>query len=519
MLEQNEYFDLFVKDRKVILHLKKSGYSMKDLDLLVQQHPRIEVGSFMALRQALTVVGQNHEIGKYVPTYQIIVSQDKMKAELYINVTQEEFDENREKYIAEIKETVAKSNVTHGIQEIPENVQVKEPLIIAQGQAPVRGANAIVRYIPKPERRPVIREDGSADLYEMNFVTPIEQGGWLGEKEKAKQGTPGFNVYGEPIAALNGEDIALYYDKKTVEEVEEEDKIVLRAIHGGALQWKNGVVSVDKQLVVQGDVGPETGSLKFDGSIVIRGTVLASYSVVATGDISIEGRDSVSNAKEIRSTQGSIYIKGGVFGANRTIIEAAEALYIKHSNNGKLKGKEVHIGSYLLGSTVEAEKVFIDRNKGKVIGGHIRAREYIETAFAGNVHERMTHLEVYGIPKDKLRRESQKMAEQLSEEQKACKRLEEQLLKVKPHASRLVGQQLAAFEKLEQEVQKKVRVISQLERSIYNNLQMMKIRLKPRIEVVREAHPGVIIQIEGKSSTIHSPTQGVFEIVGDTLNV
>lgn len=519
MLEQNEYFDLFVKDRKVILHLKKSGYSMKDLDLLVQQHPRIEVGSFMALRQALTVVGQNHEIGKYVPTYQIIVSQDKMKAELYINLTQEDFDEDREKYIAEIKDTIEKSNVTHGIQEIPEDVQVKEPLIIAKGQEPVRGANAVVRYIPKPERRPVIREDGSADLYEMNFVTPIEQGGWLGEKEKAKQGTPGFNVYGEPIAAMNGEDLTLYYDKKTVEEVDEGDKVVLRAIHGGALQWKNGVVSVDKQLVVQGDVGPETGSLKFDGSIIIRGTVLASYSVVATGDISIEGRDSVSNAKEIRSTQGSIYIKGGVFGANRTIIEAAEALYIKHSNNGKLKGKEVHIGSYLLGSTVEAEKVFIDRNKGKVIGGHVRAREYIETAFAGNVHERATHLEVYGIPKDKLRRESQKMAEQLSEEQKAYKRLEEQLLKVKPHASRLIGQQLEAFEKLEQEVQKKVRIISQLERSIYNNLQKMKIRLKPRIEVVREAHPGVIIQIEEKSSTIHSPTQGVFEIVGDTLNV
>ena len=39
-----------------------------------------------------------------------------------------------------------------------------------------------ITYIEIPERRPVIREDGSADYYEMNFVTPVNEGDWLGEK-------------------------------------------------------------------------------------------------------------------------------------------------------------------------------------------------------------------------------------------------------------------------------------------------------------------------------------------------
>ena len=94
-------------------------------------------------------------------------------------------------------------------------------------------------------------------------------------------------------------------------EEQEADKVVLRASHGGALESINGLISVGKQLIVSGDVGPETGSIKFDGSVAIYGTVLAGFSVNATGDISIEGNEGITNAKEIQSSEGDIYIKGG----------------------------------------------------------------------------------------------------------------------------------------------------------------------------------------------------------------
>lgn len=46
---------------------------------------------------------------------------------------------------------------------------------MAEGKQPLQGEDAIITYIEIPERRPVIREDGSADYYEMNFVTPIKK--------------------------------------------------------------------------------------------------------------------------------------------------------------------------------------------------------------------------------------------------------------------------------------------------------------------------------------------------------
>ncbi len=93
---------------------------------------------------------------------------------------------------------------------------------------------------------------------------------------------------------------------KSVIDEQEMDKVVLRASHGGALESINGLIGVGKQLVISGDVGPETGSITFDGSVAVYGTVLAGFSVKATGDISIEGNEGVTNAKKY-NLQKAIY--------------------------------------------------------------------------------------------------------------------------------------------------------------------------------------------------------------------
>ena len=84
--------------------------------------------------------------------------------------------------------------------------------------------------------------------------------------------------------------------------------------------------------------------LHLTDQLLYYGTVLAGYSVNATGDISIEGNEGITNAKEIQSSEGDIYIKGGVFGGGMTIVEAQGNIFVKHANNCKLYGKEVHVG-------------------------------------------------------------------------------------------------------------------------------------------------------------------------------
>lgn len=138
------------------------------------------------------------------------------------------------------------------------------------------------------ERKPVIREDGKADYYDMNFIYEIEEGEWLGEKIHAQPGIPGMNVCGESIPAPWGSDLPLKYDHKSAFEVEEDGKTVLRSKISGVVEEHEGMVSVNHHLPIVGDVGIETGNIEFNGSVSIKGTVQPGFSVVANGDISIE---------------------------------------------------------------------------------------------------------------------------------------------------------------------------------------------------------------------------------------
>ncbi|WP_283776072.1 FapA family protein, partial [Bacillus velezensis] len=79
---------------------------------------------------------------------------------------------------------------------------------------------------------------------------------------------------------------------------------------------------VNRDLPINGDVGVETGNLDFNGSLSNKGTVTSGYTVIATGDISIDGAEGVSGAKLIKSIVGDVDIRGGIFGLRSTIVEA-----------------------------------------------------------------------------------------------------------------------------------------------------------------------------------------------------
>ena len=108
----------------------------------------------------------------------------------------------------------------------------------------------------------------------------------LVRKYHQREGENGFNILGEIVPGKKGKDLLLKYDPKSAYEVEEDGKIVLRSRLSGVIGEVNGMLSVKKHLVIAGDLGLETGNITFDGSIQIKGTVMAGYSVVATGDIS-----------------------------------------------------------------------------------------------------------------------------------------------------------------------------------------------------------------------------------------
>lgn len=520
LLIQNDYFDLELKDDNLVVHLKKSGFPLKSFDAITKQYPRLKISSFVVLRKALTESEGEYVIGSWLPDFELFITTDKMKAQIIFNMTMEEFENNKHAILEQIEKQLDKEGVVFGRLPLHDIFfKQGEPLTAAIGRQPEQGADAMITYLEIPDRKPVIREDGSADYYEMNFVTAVDEGDWIGEKVPPQNGIAGKDIFGNVLGALKGNDGKLSYDRKSISEEQEKGKVVLRAIHGGALEYINGVISIGKRLVINGDVGPETGNITFDGAVSIYGTILAGYSVKATGDISIEGNEGVTNAKEIQSSEGDIYIKGGVFGGGVTIVEAKGDIFIKHANNCKLYATVVNVGLYLFGTDVIADRVLVDKNRGKIIGGHIEVMFRIECAYAGNNHERMTLLHAKGINKDGLYKEIQEMAQDLKDRQSVLSRMEEHSAQFAKVAAGSRGPQAEAFKKTTETIETNRQAVQELDKEIQVRLQLIKQAVPAQIEVTREAYPGAVIQIGLRSTTLHDSRKGVFEVVDGVLNV
>ncbi|GKV64557.1 MULTISPECIES: DUF342 domain-containing protein [Sporosarcina] len=520
MLVENEHFILLEENNKVIMRTVKQGFPIKSFDALTADLPRLKLHSFKELMKALQTEGE-HEIGIFSAPCELYISPSKMKAELYIHATTEEYASNRELYIDQAIGLLESKGVSYSKELLYKMPFVPgNPMLAAVGREPVKGQDASVSYIEMPDRKPILREDGSVDHYELNFVTSIAKDDWLGEKIPAQEGVPGFDIFGNIIAAKRGEDIKLVYDRQSVGEFQEEGKVVLRALHGGALEQTNGLLAVGKQLIIPEDVGTKTGSITFDGAVRVHGTVQAGFSVNATGDISIEGKEGITNAKEIRSEEGDVYIKGGVFGAGETVIEAKNSVFVKHANNAKIYGKQVNIGLYSLGSEIYADYISIDRHKGKVIGGITEALFSIECAFAGNSHERLTKLTVKGVDKEGELEEIQRLAEQLKNEHEELKKIELTMGKMETVKSSLSAAQLEMLDKMGTTIQAKQQQIMSLDQTIKTKLELVQTAVSPKIEVTREAYPGVNLQIGKMSAMLNRETKGVFELTGEgVLNV
>lgn len=520
MIYENEFFVLTLKEKIVYLQTKKLGFDLKSFDKITKMFPRLKISSFPNLRHALSVVGKDVEIASYLSEIEIVISADNMKAEVEINLTNEELDKKKPELPKLLNEALHNKNIVYGICSVQlDNIIPGQPIVIAEGKVPGKGTDAIITYIEMPERRPVIREDGNADYYEMNFVTPIEKGDWLGEKTPPQIGVSGKDVYGNEIKGKKGLDRKLFYDRKSIKEVEEDGKIILRALHGGVLEFVNEVVSVGHQLFIDGDVGPETGSISFDGTVIITGTVLAGYSVNAQNDISIEATEAVTNAGEIRSGNGNIYIKGGVFGGGKTIIAAKETIYIKHANDCTISAKRVHAGLYLLGSEVTADYIEVDPHKGRIIGGKTEATYRITCATAGNRHERNTILFAKGIDKEEMHLEVQQMARSIKELQSQILQLETVIGPLEKQSASLIGAKREAYDKIQETLKNNRTELFALDQAIQTHLGVMKMAESPEIEITKAANPGVLVQIGTKSSMISSETKGVFELVDGVLNI
>lgn len=519
---ENSYIRLYFKEDKVFIEVFSIGFDLIKFNLILKDFPNIALTNFMGLKKALEDAdGVIIEIGTIKPNMEVSVSKNKMEVKLKINMPQNQIEQDsnlKDKVISLLNE----QNINYGINEDIFNdhiIQSKE-YVIAKGKPAIHGKDAIIVYKDKPDLKPTIKEDGQTDYYDMHLIEQIEKNDWLGEKIPLTDGEDGYNVYGEVLPAKPGKNKILSYDRKSVIKTRENDKIILRARINGALSFSGGKIGVINHLHINGDVGIETGNIDFDGHVTVSGTVHDGFSIKATKDISINSTIGLGAVNQLTSTEGSIFIKGGISGKQKTKIYAHQDVFTKYVNSCTVEaGESINIGFYALDSELTSKRIIVNSKDGKIIGGTINAESQVVVTTIGNQMEKRTVINVKGFNRNEMKKQLDeiliKYKYYLNEMEKNAKELKtyESLLDQDDNFN-----DLEEYEHIMKINENLMKELSKLDLKRQSVMKCLESKGEGEISIMQKAFPQTFIEIKNLQKRIESITIGTFYADGNKLH-
>ncbi|BCJ86287.1 DUF342 domain-containing protein [Effusibacillus dendaii] len=516
-LVQNDFFKITVQEQdELFITVFRSGFEAQKLGAILEQYPRMKITDFKSLGTALKEATEAPvKIGVLRAPIEVTLSKDQMDASIKLYLSEEELLSQYDFVRSEILAILEAHQITEGIlPDALDRLQAKQDLVIARGIPPVHGEDAQISYVQLSEKRPTLLSDGRANFYELNFIDRVEKDGWLGEKIPPTAGTPGRTVTGQPLPPKPGKDKPLLYDKNSVYESHEDGKVVLRAAREGAIHFENGKVSVIEHIIIDGDVGPATGNIKYSGCVTVKGTVHDGYSVVADKDISILGEIGIGAVDRIVSLSGSVLIKGGIFGRNKAFVQAKKDVIVKHANDCIIKADEhIYVGLYTIGSQLFAKSIILDQQRGKIIGGETHAEVKVVTAYLGNELERTTPVRIEGFNRADILRQIDQLLEEYKSTLILQEKIQRELAVYETVLNRLSDDQLQEvhfFKQRQEELADKLYAMEETRQALLTFLQS---KGEGEVSILKKAFPKTVLQIKHTQKRIDKITSGTFYVL------
>lgn len=282
----------------------------------------------------------------------------------------------------EIKE-VETSNIDKAYSMFIEKGKLKD-FVLKKGKLPTPPKDGIVKWLFDSASGEIhagkVEKKGTIDYRERRNFVEVNKEQLLGTWTPPVPGTPGEDVFGEPVQPLNPKKNKIL-PGKNVKLSEDETKCYSNIM--GHVLTTGFRVSVDKMYMVEGHVDFKTGNIHFPGNVQISGDVKEKFIVEAKGDIVIEGI--VENA-EVRAT-GNIIVNKGIIRNSRVITEGdLEVEFIQDSYvecGGKLTVKKSIVKSMANAN----EDIIITSLHGSngIVGGVVNAGYGISTYGVGTV--------------------------------------------------------------------------------------------------------------------------------------
>lgn len=286
------------------------------------------------------------------------------------------------------------------IEEIVRKKIFDENILVVEGKAPINGEDGRVNYIFSEEccistPGTIIDEDGRIDYKNLNRIRNVRAGDLLMEIIPPTDGISGTDIYGQELAAKAGNPANIRRGKNINES---EDGLKIYAAKDGEVNFENNTIYVDEVITIEGNIDNETGNIKFNGKINIRGNVKSGFKVEAEGDIEVFGV--VESATLI--SKGSIIIHRGVQGNNQAHLHCLGDFKSRYIENANIRAAASVEADVILHSNIIAKnKVIATGKKGLIVGGSIKAGQEVRANILGSNMGTSTIIEVGVDPEEK----------------------------------------------------------------------------------------------------------------------
>ncbi|WP_312647751.1 DUF342 domain-containing protein [Aminipila sp.] len=397
------------------------------------------------------------EVEKNPVTFTLFFSADKMNAYIRAQDYRRGKDVDNRISTDVIYELLKEKDVTYGIDEAGIVEYCKgdafyKDFQVATGLRPVKGEDGSIEYFFSMDLRssPTENDDGTVNYKELGLVRNVNAGDVLCRITPQTDGIEGIDVFGKPVKATPGKP-AVINSGKGVEV--SEDGLEFIAINNGMVEINKGAVEIKEVYTISGDVGPATGNIRFNGAVVVMGSVLSDYAIYANGDIVVNGYVEAS----ILNSTGDIVIKNGINGMKKGFLKADGDVTVKFAEMARIVAGQNFYCDYCINCDVRAVESIIGKGKrASLLGGNYIAGKTIEVNTIGS--DLNIPMDVQIIPNwQDIRNLKTKPEERIRENQEIMSQYEDAFSKLKHSYDLLDGEITRASRKNSMDTEEEIK--------------------------------------------------------------
>jgi uncharacterized protein (DUF342 family) len=293
---------------------------------------------------------------------------------------------------ADVRDLLIKNNIRFGIRPDAiregleacrhgKNAEVKA----AEGLAPRTGTQGDIEYFFNRDfQGPTLLApgpDGKIDFRDIKWIPNVTKDQLLARVRPTVPGEDGKDVFGDPVPAPQPAPVYLVPGQNVRAEKEDTE---FRAEINGCVQLHGTLLTVMNVYVVNSDVDYRSGNVRFEGNVLVTGTVRKGFEVEATGDVVV-----LQNAEPCRIKAGrDVFIHGGVLGAGKGEyrIEAGRDIAAGYAENawleaqGDIRVEDFALQSFLYGGG----RILLEKKRGSLIGGEAVAGRGLDVKILGS---------------------------------------------------------------------------------------------------------------------------------------